>query len=107
MALAAGPEKQVGKLVISNIGLMLSGDLDAPLMEADTVVAEEGRITAVADVFDALSSKRPYKPPFPCDKCFAIMEMERGQHFDPTILDAFFARKTEIIETQIRYAELD
>src|SRR4029077_16929578 len=74
--------------------LGLSGE-DIPL---------EGRITAVADVYDALSSKRPYKPPFPCDKCFAIMEMERGQHFDPVILDAFFARKTEIIETQIRYA---
>ena len=47
MALAAGPDKQVGKLVISNIGLMLSGDLDAPLLDADTVVAEDGRITAV------------------------------------------------------------
>jgi enamidase len=47
MALAAGPELQVGKLVIRNIGLLLSGALEAPILEADTVVAEAGRITAV------------------------------------------------------------
>ena len=47
MALAAGPEKQLGKLVISNIGLLLSGDLGRPILEADTVVAEGGRITQV------------------------------------------------------------
>lgn len=47
MAVAAGPEKQVGKLVIRNIGLMLSGMLERPILEADTVVAEGGRIVAV------------------------------------------------------------
>ena len=47
MALAAGPEKQRGKLVIRNIGLMLSGKLEAPLLDADTIVAEDGRITAI------------------------------------------------------------
>ncbi len=47
MALAAGPEKQVGRLVIRNIGLLLSGRLEAPILEADTVVAEAGRIVAV------------------------------------------------------------
>src|SRR4051794_173793 len=47
MALAAGPEVQQGKLVIRNIGLMLSGKLEAPILEADTIVAEAGRITAV------------------------------------------------------------
>jgi enamidase len=46
MALAAGPEKQTGKLVIRNIGLMFSGALENPLLDADTVVAEGGRITA-------------------------------------------------------------
>lgn len=78
-----------------------------PLGLAGEDIPIEGRITAVADVFDALSSKRPYKPPFPCDKCFAIMEAERGKHFDARILDAFMARKAEIVETQIRYADLD
>ena len=47
MALAAGPEIQLGKLVITNIGLLLSGALEAPLLDADTIVAEGGRITAV------------------------------------------------------------
>jgi putative two-component system response regulator len=57
----------------------------------------EGRITAVADVFDALSSSRPYKPALPLEKCFEILEEERGTHFDPKVLDAFFARREEII----------
>jgi enamidase len=47
MALAAGPEKQVGKLVVANIGLLLSGALEAPILDADTIVAEAGRITAI------------------------------------------------------------
>jgi enamidase len=47
MAIAAGPEKQLGKLVITNIGLLLSGALEAPLLDADTIVAEGGKITAV------------------------------------------------------------
>ncbi len=65
----------------------------------------EGRITAVADVFDALSSKRPYKDAFPVDKCFRILEDGRGTQFDPVMLDAFFARKAEIVQTQIKYAD--
>ena len=47
MALAAGPERQRGKLVIRNIGLLLSGKLEQPILDADTVVAEDGLITAV------------------------------------------------------------
>lgn len=66
----------------------------------------EGRITAVADVFDALSSKRPYKPPFPLDRCLQILEEGRGTHFDPAVLDAFFRCRKEIIETQIQYADV-
>ncbi|MBL8873033.1 MAG: response regulator [Planctomycetaceae bacterium] len=64
----------------------------------------EGRITAVADVFDALSTKRCYKEAFPIDKCFNIMANESGTHFDPTVLDAFFAKRREILEVQLRYA---
>ena len=64
-----------------------------------------GRITAVADVFDALSSERPYKKAFPLEKCFAILEEERDQHFDARMVDAFFARRDEIIRTQIECAD--
>lgn len=52
MALAAGPEKQVGRLVVRNVGLMLSGRLEEPILDADTVVAEGGRIVAVGRAKD-------------------------------------------------------
>jgi enamidase len=47
MALSAGPEKQSGKLVVTNIGLLLSGALEAPILDADTLVIEGGRISAI------------------------------------------------------------
>ena len=65
-----------------------------------------GRIVAVADVFDALSSRRPYKEPFPRQKCFDILEKDRGTHFDPLVLDAFFASGAEIVRTQIELADV-
>ncbi len=65
----------------------------------------EGRIVAVADVFDALSSKRSYKPAFPLERCFAILEEQRAGQFDPQVLDAFFRRKPEIVSVQIDYAD--
>jgi putative two-component system response regulator len=61
----------------------------------------EGRIVAVADVFDALSSRRPYKPPFPREQCFAILREGRGTQFDPAVLDAFFECAAEILEVQL------
>lgn len=56
-----------------------------------------GRITAIADVFDALTSKRPYKKAFSVEKAFDIMEKERGKSFDPELVDVFFSIKQEII----------
>lgn len=61
----------------------------------------EGRIVAVADVFDALSSKRPYKDPFPRQKCFDILREGRGTQFDPAVIDAFFDCAEEIVEIQL------
>ncbi|MGD9646582.1 MAG: HD domain-containing phosphohydrolase [Pirellulales bacterium] len=78
-----------------------------PLGLAGEDIPLEGRITAVADVFDALSSKRIYKPAFPLEKCFAILGEGRGTHFDPRVLDAFFARRDEIVDVQIAYANQD
>jgi putative two-component system response regulator len=66
-----------------------------------------GRVTAVADVFDALSTKRTYKPAFPLEKCFAILTEGRGTHFDPQVLDAFFAAREQIVAVQISYAEIE
>jgi len=76
-----------------------------PLGLRGDAIPIEGRITAVADVFDALSSERPYKAAFPIEKCFAILEEGRGKHFDPRILDCFFARSEEILAIQKLYAE--
>ena len=56
----------------------------------------EGRITCVADVYDALCSTRPYKESYPLEKCLAIMGSERGTRFDPVVLDAFLAKIDEI-----------
>jgi putative two-component system response regulator len=75
-----------------------------PLGLAGEDIPLEGRMTAVADVFDALSTKRPYKPAFPRQKCFDILEAERGKHFDPRVLDAFFRRQDEVVQIQIDYA---
>ena len=78
-----------------------------PLGLAGADIPIEGRITAVADVFDALSSKRPYKPAFPREKCFQILEEGRGTHFDPQVLDAFFACGEDIVAIQIQYADVE
>lgn len=76
-----------------------------PLGLAGEDIPIEGRITAVADVFDALSSKRPYKKPFSRERCFEMLDEKRGTQFDARVLDAFFARSEEIVDVQIRYAD--
>jgi putative two-component system response regulator len=78
-----------------------------PLGLAREDIPLEGRITAVADVFDALSSRRAYKPALPLEKCFQILVEGRGTHFDPTVVDAFFARREQIIQVQIDLADTD
>ena len=62
-----------------------------------------GRITAIADVFDALTSKRPYKEPFSVEKSLAIISEGRGSHFDPDVVDAFFAIQDEILTIKKQY----
>ncbi len=55
-----------------------------------------GRIVALADVFDALTSARPYKAPFPLEKALAIIKEGQGSHFDPQVVDTFLAIENEI-----------
>lgn len=52
------------------------------------------RITAVADVYDALRSSRPYKQPFPEEKTFAIITEGSGTHFDPDLIDVFIKNRS-------------
>ncbi|MBO4301160.1 MAG: HD domain-containing protein [Desulfovibrio sp.] len=56
------------------------------------------RIMAVADVFDALVSNRSYKKGFPYEKAFAIIREESGTHFDPQIVEAFFAARESVVQ---------
>lgn len=59
-----------------------------------------GRICAVADVFDALTSKRPYKKAFPNEKAWEILREGRGTHFDPKVLDVFFEKLDAVLDVQ-------
>lgn len=64
-----------------------------------------GRIVAVADVFDALTTKRPYKEPFPIDKSLEIIREWTGTHFDPDVARAFLDTLEEIMAIKERYRE--
>jgi len=64
-----------------------------------------GRITAIADVFDALTSKRPYKEAFSTEKALAIIKEGRGSHFDPDVVDAFLAIQDEILLIKKQHAD--
>ncbi len=64
-----------------------------------------GRIVAVADVYDALSSNRPYKKAFSQEECFEIILNERGEHFDPQCVDAFFSSISDIVEVSEKYSD--
>jgi len=64
-----------------------------------------GRITAVADVFDALTSRRPYKEPFSAEAAVGIILQGRATHFDPQIVDAFIAIKEEILSIMEKYSD--
>ena len=63
----------------------------------------EARIVALADVYDALLSKRPYKLPMSPSKALAIVQEESGRHFDPRIVQSFFAAGDRITEVYERF----
>ena len=65
------------------------------------------RLMALADVFDALSCRRVYKPAFEMDEVFRIIREGRGTHFDPDIVDAFFAIQDELLAIAQRYADAE
>ena len=65
----------------------------------------EGRITAVADVYDALSRTRPYKEAFSPEKCLELLEEGRGTHFDPRVLEAFFDSYADIVRVSTEFAD--
>lgn len=76
-----------------------------PLGLAGHDIPLSGRIMAVADVYDALISRRCYKSPFPHEDAVKIMRDARGKIFDPLILDAFFSIEEKILEIASRYQD--
>ncbi|MEI7026809.1 HD domain-containing phosphohydrolase [Paenibacillus sp. y28] len=65
-----------------------------------------GRITAVADVFDALSCERVYKKAWPLDRILQLFQEERGQHFDPLIVDVLMKSLPDILKIQNLYKDM-
>jgi putative two-component system response regulator len=68
-------------------------------------IPQEGRIAAIADVFDALTSDRVYRAALPIKSSIKMMQDERGQHFDPELLDEFFLAQPEIEHVRRQYAD--
>jgi putative two-component system response regulator len=76
-----------------------------PFRLAGEQIPIEGRIVAVADVFDALGSARPYKAALPPDRCLEIMAQERGRHFDPAVFDALWRRIEDVLRVYSENAD--
>ncbi len=111
----------------AQLGYEMIKDSSRPLLKAAAIVAYEhhekwdgsgyprglkgeeihiyGRITALADVFDALGSDRVYKKAWPIEKILSMLKEERGRHFDPKLVDVFFEHLDEILEVRERFGD--
>ena len=66
------------------------------------MIPESARIVAVADVFDALASKRPYKDPWPLDRLLATLRQSAGSHLDPRMVERFLQLLPRILDIKTR-----
>ncbi len=64
-----------------------------------------GRIVTIADVFDALTSKRPYKEAFSLEKSLDIIKEEKGRHFDPQVVEAFLSCLDNILAIKEQFPD--
>ena len=74
---------------------------------AGEAIPLEGRIVAIADVFDALTSVRPYKPAWPVEEALEFLRRESGRHFDPELVELFLGILPAILEVKERWAETE
>jgi putative two-component system response regulator len=74
---------------------------------AGDAIPVSARLMALADVFDALTCRRVYKPPMPIAEAREIIEKERGEHFDPDVVDAFVRSFDRFAAIAQRYADDD
>lgn len=111
----------------AEIGGRILADTDSPLLRLACEIAEThhekwdgsgyphglkgeqiplgGRIVAVADVFDALNSTRPYKKAWTMDESRAYIEQHSGRHFDPRCVQAFVAGWDDVLAIRARYPD--
>ena len=109
----------------SDLGYQMLNNSQRPLLKLAAIVAHQhhekwdgtgypqglagedidisGRITALADVFDALGSSRVYKEAWNDEKIFQLFRDERAKHFDPTLIDIFFNNLDEFLEIRDNY----
>jgi response regulator RpfG family c-di-GMP phosphodiesterase len=64
-----------------------------------------GRITAIADVFDALGSDRIYKKAWEDERIFKLFKEERGKQFDPKLVDIFFEHLDKFLEIRENFQD--
>ena len=76
-----------------------------PQGQSGEAIPIAARIVAVADVFDALMSVRPYKMAWDIERARNYLRDHRGTHFDPACVDAFCARWDEVLDTRVRYSD--
>jgi putative two-component system response regulator len=120
------PQERTIMMQHAQIGADILGDSEAELLQVSKVIARshhekydgsgyplglkgediplEGRIVALADVYDALSSQRVYKAAWSQEDVLDRIQQDTGSHFDPQVVAAFFAGLTEILEIQTRYS---
>ncbi len=76
-----------------------------PKGTAGEEIPMHGRITAIADVFDALTSERPYKKAWSVDDAVALIKKEAGSHFDPQVVGYFCEALPEIVNCKNKYSD--
>jgi len=111
----------------AELGYNMTKNSDRPLLKAASIVAYEhhekwdgtgyprgisgedihiyGRITAIADVFDALGSDRVYKKAWSDDRIFKLFHEEDGKHFDPKLIKLFFKNIDEILKVRSTFKD--
>ncbi|KQR62109.1 two-component system response regulator [Acidovorax sp. Leaf160] len=76
-----------------------------PFGLAGEAIPLEARIVAIADVFDALTTRRPYKQAWSLEEAFDYLRTQSGRHFDPSLVAPFLALKPQILAIQARWAD--
>lgn len=76
-----------------------------PIGLAGDNIPMAGRIAALADVFDALTSLRPYKKAWPIEDALSFIKDNSGKHFDPALVEAFFSKLPQIRQIKAKFSE--